>query len=128
MSKYHKLSAHLSALRHEEWTASFADIERILGFSLPASAGRYPAWWSNQTGIGHTQSASWQAVGWRTRDVTLTKRHVTFVREKPTHDGLQSSPGSLSSNRGGLTIAEAKAGLSTYYAVPPENVEILIKG
>ena len=128
MSKYHNLSAHLSALGSEEWSASFADIERILGFSLPASAGRYPAWWSNQTGIGHTQSASWQAVGWRTRDVALAKRRVTFVREKQVRDGQQSSPESSSSSRGGLTIAEAKAGLSTYYAVPPENVEILIKG
>lgn len=58
---------------------SFADIESVLGFSLPRSARRYQAWWSN-TRIGHTYAAAWLDPGWKTSGLDLTSQHITFVK------------------------------------------------
>lgn len=80
MSKYNPLRAHLDALQGNEWRASFNDIENVLGFKLPASAYEYQAWWANQSGSGHTQSAAWQEAGWKTEDLDLARRTVKFVR------------------------------------------------
>lgn len=80
MSKYNSLKEHLGTLHSNEWRASFKDIEDILGFKLPASAYEYQAWWANQSGSGHTQSAAWQEAGWKTEDLDLAKRTVKFVR------------------------------------------------
>ena len=80
MPKYDALEDHLSSLAADEWNATFAEIERILGFGLPASAGKYPAWWANQAGSGHSQSHSWQQAGWQTCDLNLARRQVCFRR------------------------------------------------
>lgn len=81
MSKYIRLNQHLKSLQSQEWSASFEEIEKILGFSLPASAYEYQAWWANQTGGGHIQSASWQEAGWRTANLDLNGRTVTFSKQ-----------------------------------------------
>ena len=59
MSKYDPLLHHLER-SHGEVELAFADIEAIVGFPLPASARRHPAWWSNSGGT-HVQSAAWQS-------------------------------------------------------------------
>src|SRR5258708_491395 len=123
MSKYQRLSQHLISLNSGEWTADFSEIETILGMALPESARRYPAWWSNQVGDGHSQSGAWQASGWRTVRLDLPGEKVTFVREARRLSGAVADG---SSDRG-ITIAEAKAGLAISFGVPPENVEITIR-
>lgn len=128
MSKYEKLSAHLASLNDDEWTAEFKDIEAILGFALPRSARTYPAWWSNQTDEGHSQSASWKSVGWRTQKLDLSNKRLTFVRQQGPDTHQPSIAHDRNWHSGGLTIAEAKAGLSLHFGVPPESVEITIKG
>jgi hypothetical protein len=124
MSKYQKLSRYLISLSGDEWMADFREIEKILGSGLPDSARLYPAWWSNQAGEGHTQSNAWQAPGWRTTKLDLAGEKVTFIREvrRPAN---AVAGGSTS---GGITIAEAKAGLAISFGVPPENIEITIRG
>lgn len=124
MTKYQRLSQHLKSLSDGEWTADFSEIETILGMALPDSARRYPAWWSNQSGDGHSQSGAWQALGWRTAKVDLPGERVTFVREARRPAGTVTDG---SSGRG-ITIAEAKAGLAISFGVPPENIEITIRG
>jgi hypothetical protein len=126
MSKYQNLSTYLNGLKSERWVASFADIERILGFELPKSARSYPAWWSNQAGDGHSQSGSWQSVGWRTSEIDLANERLTFVRDQQVNVLRPSTI--LQNNNGGLSIAEAKAALAAYYGVTLNNVEITIKG
>jgi len=76
--KYLPLYDYLLALELKDWPASFAEIERILGFALPKSAYSYPAWWSNGSGMPH--SAMWLDAGWRTRDLNLTRKRVHFSR------------------------------------------------
>ena len=82
MSKYDPLRHHLNRLKVKRWRASFDDIERSLGTRLPASAYKYPAWWANETSeVRPVQKNAWQQAGWRTEELDLTGRHVTFVRE-----------------------------------------------
>ena len=78
--KYARLQDHLQNLTTDVWEASFDEIERILGFSLPASARRYQAWWANQGIGGPGQANSWSEAGWRTRRLRLQDERVTFER------------------------------------------------
>ena len=60
-------------------TLSFAEIEAALGFKLPPSARRYPAWWSN-TEKGHTHARAWLRTGWCTGQVSVAGQRVSFSR------------------------------------------------
>ena len=122
MSKYRRLSEHLERLArkgHSQWKATFQEIEKVLDSQLPKSAYEYQAWWANQAGNGHSQTAGWKSVGWRTEDLDIQGQRVTFVHRGATPDVL--APGEL-------TIAQAKAGLAAYFHVAPEMIEITIKG
>ncbi len=80
-SKYGALYRHLTALTGPEWRTSFSEIESVLGFDLPASARRYPAWWANEKGgSGHSQKRAWQEAGWRTGNLNLAAETVVFER------------------------------------------------
>ncbi len=127
MSKYRRLTEHLASLSSDDWTASFKELEKLLGFSLPKSAYAYPAWWSNQTDEGHSQSSAWQSIGWRTGELDLANERVSFSRQRAADPQKRVSVGSPTS-KNGLTIAEAKAGLAVFYGVSPDNVEITIRG
>ena len=78
--KYAPLYRHLTANCGEEWYASFAEVEKVLGFRLPDSAYLYPAWWSNGR---HSQALAWRAAGWRTHSVDLEEEALVFVRTEP---------------------------------------------
>lgn len=83
MSKYEPLAEHLTRERDDKWAASFAEVEAVLGFPLPASARRYREWWANQRGGGHSQTKGWQDAGWQVWQVDLEKERVTFRRWSP---------------------------------------------
>lgn len=85
MSKYDRLFHHLMTKQGDKWAASFAEIEAVLGFPLPDSASRYPAWWANQTGGGHSQSGSWQQAGWQTSNLDLARKQVEFKKVEGQH-------------------------------------------
>ncbi len=80
MSKYHNLQLHLAALKTDSWRASFDEIEDILGFTLPASARNYQAWWANEQEPRHPQKIAWQKAGWRIEELNLKATTVWFVR------------------------------------------------
>jgi len=93
MGKYEPLARRLDAEAELEWTVSFSELERLLGFPLPASARRYRAWWGNQTGAGHSQARGWQDAGWQVWKVELDAHRVTFRRAsggRPRIDGEMS--------------------------------------
>ena len=75
MTKYENITKHLIQEGYDTWTATFTEIEDILGFPLPASARRYPSWWSN---TWHGQSKSWMAAGYRARHLDLKNELVNF--------------------------------------------------
>jgi hypothetical protein len=82
MSRYESLAQFLAAKKADIWEASFEDVERRLGAPLPKSAFKYPAWWANQNGPGHSQTHGWRSVGWRTSAVDLQRRRVRFERDR----------------------------------------------
>lgn len=78
--KYEPLKRHLEGMfQHGEVRLGFAEIERILDFSLPRSAYRHQAWWSN-TRAGHSHAAAWLDAGWKTAALDLAGRQVSFVK------------------------------------------------
>jgi hypothetical protein len=79
MSKYGRLAEYLRSLSANEWIASFAEIEKLLGFPLPTSARSYPAWWANQV-PPFSQTRGWADAGWDTAHLNLGRERVTFVR------------------------------------------------
>ena len=83
--KYAPLHNHLSARTDFRWRASFGEIEAILGFDLPASARRYPAWWANENSSGrHSHARAWREAGWKTADVAIEAEELVFRRESGT--------------------------------------------
>jgi hypothetical protein len=79
--KYAPLYSHLTRLEEDEWRASFAEIEAVLGFSLPRSARTHQPWWSNQTNPGsHPHAQAWQRAGWKARNVNLIGETLSFQR------------------------------------------------
>ncbi|MDG2535613.1 type II toxin-antitoxin system VapB family antitoxin [Sphingomonas sp. HITSZ_GF] len=79
MGKYEPLADFLHKQTRDHWSASFEEVEAVLGFYLPNSARKHAAWWANQHGEGHSQT-SWLDAGWNTSNVDLKKRRVDFVR------------------------------------------------
>ena len=77
--KYAPLFHHLTTLDGNWWSATFAEVEGVLGSSLPDTARRRPQWWANQTGRSHTQACAWMEAGWRTT-VALKGETVVFER------------------------------------------------
>ena len=73
-SKYSNLHQHFIELKEIEWSTTFYEIEKILGFSLPNSASIRP-WWSSGS-----HSKSWKLAGWKVGSVDLKSETVTFIR------------------------------------------------
>lgn len=59
--------------------ATFEQIERILGFQLPATARSKAQWWENNP-TGHSQATSWLDAGFMTQDVSIPNETLTFAR------------------------------------------------
>ena len=83
MSKYDPLFNYLNNCNKNEIILDFATLENILGFSLPQSAYKYNAWWSNSTKGGqHPFASSWLDAGYKTADVNEMQKvkKMKFVK------------------------------------------------
>ena len=118
MSKYIKITNFLMEADYGIWEPSFKEIEEVLGFSLPASARQYQAWWANQM---RSQSLGWQSAGWKTASVDLDAEKITFiyVGGKSSDEGPEKPAA--------MTILDAKLGLAASFGVKPEQVEIVVR-
>lgn len=76
--KYGPLQRHLTELDGGEWQASFADIEAVIGDSLPASARSRRSWWANDRSHGHARV--WLDAGWQTANVDMAAESLRFQR------------------------------------------------
>lgn len=76
MSKYASLSERLAAHPGDEWHASFAELEGLLGFALPKAARSGRVWWANDPAKSH--SRAWTAHGWEVGHVDHGAQHVVF--------------------------------------------------
>ncbi|WP_262181534.1 GIY-YIG nuclease family protein [Haloarcula laminariae] len=75
--KYSPLKQYLRTVQGEEIEFTFAEIEEILSFSLPKSAHKFDAWWSNGS---KSHSRAWLDAGWRVKDFTQSDQIVCFER------------------------------------------------
>lgn len=82
MKNYSSLSNYLSELTVVEIQLTFSRVEEIIKGKLPASALRYPAWWSNEKEGTHGWAHLWQAAGWVTAGIDFKGQIVTFRRFK----------------------------------------------
>jgi hypothetical protein len=95
--KYEPLRRYLAAQPGETvtLTLTFAELEGLIGASLPTSAEQR-SWWVNRTDGGLPQMRAWQRAGWRVSTVGLRSvpRAVTFARRwvEPTDGGACARP------------------------------------
>lgn len=78
MSKYTPLTERLTGHGDDEWRASFAELETVLGFPLPKGARAGTSWWANDADRAH--SRAWTAPGWAVAEVDRGAERVTFRR------------------------------------------------
>ncbi len=89
MSKYDPLKVFLQQAAPRDLRLSFEEIERILGFTLPASK-QYPAWWSNSA-TNNTMTKAWLDAGYRTEQVDVAEGKLTFHAETQTNATKEAS-------------------------------------
>lgn len=69
------------ALGEPRLTVSFTDIERVLEDTLPPSARKHRAWWSNGiTPRPRPETTAWLEAGWEVEEVNQASERVTFRR------------------------------------------------
>ncbi|MDY0273712.1 MAG: HNH endonuclease signature motif containing protein [Advenella sp.] len=83
MSKYANLYEHLKKSDKNSVKMSFADIEKLIGFTLPESAYKYRAWWSPSK--THTAASGWERLGWKA-SVNMETEAVSFFRKNELDD------------------------------------------
>lgn len=77
MTKYQPLEAHLRRAQHESVHMTFAEIEKIIGTGLPASAFKHRAWWSNNPS-NSVITYAWLDAGYKSADVDIPGRKLVF--------------------------------------------------
>jgi len=76
-SKYQPLLEFLQQSNQDEVILTFAEIEEIMNDTLPDSAHKKRAWWSNRS-KGALQASAWMEAGYRVEDVDFEQQRVTF--------------------------------------------------
>jgi DNA-binding transcriptional regulator YiaG len=84
--KYTPLYKYLTDCGQIQVTLSLADIERIIGESLPSSARQNRSWWSNRRKA--FQAAAWINAGYKATAIDLETGQITFAKP-PNHYEVQ---------------------------------------
>lgn len=76
--KYIGLTNYLKQCGRDSETLSFDEIERYIGDSLPPSAYKHNAFWSNTR--THSVAFGWLEAGYQTTQRNLKNKQITFER------------------------------------------------
>ncbi len=79
MSKYAPLAEYLKRQGRERVPMTFAEIERVTGVKLPASATKHRPWWSNNPD-NSVLTKVWLEAGFESEQVDIEKRKLVFRR------------------------------------------------
>jgi hypothetical protein len=92
-SKYSPLGAYLRQQRRDVVSIKFAEIEKIIGSKLPASA-RYRAWWSNND-FNSVLTKVWIEAGFKSEQVDMARHKLVFrrVRKPEAAGGVAQAAG-----------------------------------
>ncbi len=85
MSKYSPLKSHLKSMGLKEIPITFEEIETVIGSRLPPSARKFRPWWNNNpsdSAIAH----AWLAAGYKSAQVDLKRKSLTFIRDDSHSD------------------------------------------
>ena len=94
MSKYSPLKEFLSGQERDNVPMTFAEIEKVLAFPLPASK-QYPAWWSNNPS-NNPKTKEWLDAGFETEAVNTTSGKLVFRRVRNLNRTAgRAAPGGL---------------------------------
>jgi hypothetical protein len=79
MSKYDALGEYLQRQRGDLIPMTFADIEKVTGARLPASAHKHRPWWSNNP-HNSAMTKVWLDAGFESEQVDMPGRKLVFRR------------------------------------------------
>jgi len=79
MSKYSALGDYLKRQRGDRVPMTFAEIEKITGAKLPASAHKHRPWWSNSPN-NNLMTKVWLDAGFEAEQVDMPARKLVFRR------------------------------------------------
>ena len=79
MSKYAALGDYLKRQHADRVPMKFADIEKIIGAKLPASAHKHRPWWSNNP-HNSVMTKVWLDAGFESEQVDIAGRKLVFRR------------------------------------------------
>lgn len=92
MNKYTPLEKHLENKQEERVRMMFSDIENIIGDTLPPSARKHRAWWSNNPS-NSVITYAWLEAGYKTTEVNLEGETLVFRRmEKAPPSAVKEIP------------------------------------
>jgi hypothetical protein len=91
------LSEFLNHQPVDEVRLGFGEVEKILGVPLPPSAYEHPAWWANNP-EGHSHCRAWHDAGWKTENLNITRRTVTFRRVRKPAGPTAAKPAAETSD------------------------------
>jgi len=94
MAKYEKFGPFLARQRAPKIKMAFAEIERVLGSPLPASAYKHRPWWSNNPS-NNALTKAWLEAGYETTQVDMEHRHLVFQRVAKPGQKIRQLLGSL---------------------------------
>ncbi len=77
-SKYYLLFEHLQHCNQAVIAFTFAEVEALMGCSLPALARAKKNWWSNRDSARALQAIAWVNAGYQVKAVDLPQQLVTF--------------------------------------------------
>ncbi|MBU4528556.1 hypothetical protein [Hoeflea sp.] len=119
MTKYEPLSDYLKSSDHDRVPMTFNELEKLIDDTLPPSARKHRAWWSNNPS-NSVITRAWLDAGYITRDVDLGGEKLVF-RRAPQPELAESKNGSEAGSRdqkiaGGRSIFGCMKGTLT---IPP---------
>jgi hypothetical protein len=79
MSKYAALGEYLKHQRRDVVPMTFAEIEKVTGAKLPASAHKHRPWWSNNPD-NSVMTKVWLDAGFESEQVDMPARKLVFRR------------------------------------------------
>lgn len=65
---------------HRHLQLTFREIEEIIQTSLPASARKYSAWWSNNYSEPTRHCKYWLEYDWETFNLNLDNERIEFIK------------------------------------------------
>jgi len=89
MSKYDALGNYLKRQGRERVPMTFAEVEKIIGAKLPASAREHRPWWGNNAS-NHVNAKAWLDAGFESEQVDMRGRKLVFRRVRKTKPFAQS--------------------------------------